>query len=457
MYYSRQKNKYIAKRITILLLFLMFSILKLYSQSENNFQFERKNKSSYKINFVNFNNLIIVEIKLNGQPFNFLLDTGVDKTVVFGLEANSNVFMKNAEKILVRGVSGAKETYAYKTNNNKFQVGKLTDKNHTLYAIFDSDFNLSDKIGYPVQGIIGRDFFKDHTVKINYITNKIKVYNPKKRPKINKKYDSLNLRLFKNKPYIQTYLQQTDSLEKFTFLLDSGSGDAIWAKPYQNMKLPTKTFDDILGYGFAKIINGKKAKAKALKLGKYTLESPKIAYPDTISYKGIEFVKKSGSIGSEVMRRFHWIFDYSNQKVYFKSNSDFSEPFNYDMSGLILKYDGFQQIARFDNLFANSVAGVQTNNSEGYNKVKAPTYTIELRPLLVVDAVRPNSSAFYAGFVEGDIILKIKGKSSYRYNLEEIFDILSTREGEVIHFVIDRNGSIYDKSLTLKSRFSEEF
>ncbi len=396
------------KRITLLLLFLMFSNLKIYPQSENGFQFDGTNKSVCKINFVNFNNLIIVKIKLNDQPFNFLLDTGVDDTVIFGLEGSSEALMKNGDKILIKGVSGAKETYAYKTSYNRFQIGELTDKNHTVYAIFDPDFNLSDKIGYPVQGIIGRDFFKDHIVKINYVKNKLFVYNPEKYSSNYNKYSSLDLMFEKNKPFIQASIQQTDSLEKFNLLLDTGSGDAIWVKPYPHMKMPSKTFDDILGYGFAKIINGKKAKAKALKLGEYTLDSPKIAYPDTTAYEGSSLAKKSGSLGSEVMRRFHWIFDYTNQKVYFKSNSDFSDPFNYDMSGLILKYDGFQQIARFDNLFANPIAGVQRDNSEGYNRIKEPKLTIELRPILIVDAVRPNSSAFNAGFVEGDIILKIK-------------------------------------------------
>jgi len=443
------------KRITILLLFLMFSIIKLYPQNEKGFQFERKNKSSDKISFVNFNNLIIIEIKLNGRPFNFLLDTGVDKTVVFGLEGDADTLIKSGDKILITGVSGEIETYAYKTINNNLQVGKLIDKNHTIYAIFDSDFNLSDKIGYPVQGIIGRDFFKDHVVKINYISNRLKIYNPSKYNKKNRKYDRKDLRLVKNKPYIQALLKQTDSLEKFTLLLDSGSGDAIWAKPYPNMKMPSKSFDDILGYGFAKIIKGRKAKAKAFQLGKYTLDSPKIAYPDTTAYRGISFVKKSGTLGSEVMRRFHWIFDYANQKVYFKPNSDFLDPFNYDMSGLILKYDGFQQITEFKDLFMDAAISVQTDNSAGYNKIQKPKIKIEFRPILKVDAVRPNSSGFNAGFLKGDILLKINGKSTFRYNLEEIFKILSSNEGETIEFLIDRNGSVYTKTLTLKSRFLE--
>jgi hypothetical protein len=437
---------------TVFLIF--FPFFNANAQEDYGFQFENSNKRFYKINFVNFNNLIIVEIKLNGKPLNFLLDTGVNSTVVFGIEDDQDAIKEQSEKILIKGVSGAKETYAYKTVNNSLEIGNLKDPKHVVYAIFDKDFNLSDKIGYPVQGIIGYDFFENHLIEINYIKNQLKVYNTKLYPNKLKRYSNKDIRLLANKPYIKTTLNQVDEDEDFVFLLDSGSGDAIWVSYHEDMKLPKRNFDDILGYGFAKIVKGKKA--KALHLDKYTLESPKIAYPDSSAYKGLPFTNKSGSLGSEVMRRFHWIFDYRKNKVYFKANSDFSDPFNYDMSGLVLKYDGFQEIARFENLFADNRTGVQTDNSAGYNKISFnPKITIELRPILLIDAIRPNSSAYEAGFVEGDKILKINGRDSHKYNLEQIFKILSSKEGETIKLHIERNGIVYNKSLTLKSRFSE--
>lgn len=444
-----------SKAFLLIILFLTIC-LEAYPQEKSDFEFENKNKRFYKINFVNFNNLIIIEIKLNGKPHNFLLDTGVNSTVVFGVEYNQNIINQQSEKILIKGVSGAKETYAYKTGNNILEIGKLKDNNHTIYAIFDKDFNLSDKIGYPVQGIIGKEFFENHLVQINYIHHYLKVYNPKVSPKKFKRYDALDIRLINYKPYVNTPLNQVDKDEDYVFLLDSGSGDAIWAKHYEGIEMPSKKFDDILGYGFAKIVKGIKSRANTLELGDYALEAPKIAYPDSTAYKGLPFTNKCGSLGSEIMRRFHWAIDYQNRKVYFKPNSDFYDPFNYDMSGLILKYEGFQHIARFESLFADSRAGVKTDNSAGYNKItNKPKLIIELRPILMIDAIRPNSSAYDAGFVEGDVILKIKGRDSYKYDLQQIFKILSSEEGETIQLTIDRNGSTYNKSLTLKSRFSE--
>ena len=237
-------------------------------------------------------------------------------------------------------------------------------------------------------------------------------------------------------------------------MLDIGSGDSIWLKPQFEEELPEKSFYDILGYGFADIIFGYRSKAKAFKLGEDVINRPKIAYPDSLSYSGLEYASKSGIIGSEVMRRFHWYFDYANRKVFFKSNGDLDDPFNYDMSGLVLKYNGYQPIAEYSNLFSDMK--VRTGYTAGFNKIeKFKVEDVKIRPVLIVGAIRPNSPAFDAGFVEGDQILKINGRNSYNYDLQKISKILSSEDGKTINFQIIRNGFIYNKSLTLRSRFLE--
>lgn len=436
-----------------LILFFVYSMTCI-AQNSSGFQFHQSYKKSYKIGFVNYNNLIIIKVKLNSRPMNFLLDTGVDKTILFGLEDDEELIKNTSKKILIRGVSGKKKTYAYKNENNTLEIGKLKDKSHDVYAVFDSDFNISDKIGYQIQGILGYEFFKDLVVKVNYARNYLKIDNPKYFKKSLRSYESLDMRLYKQKPYIKTQLKQNDTLSDYIFLLDTGSGDAIWIRPQADTKIPENNFEDILGYGFADIIKGRRSKADAFFLGSYSLKSAKIAYPDTLSYSGLDFTSKSGVIGSEIMRRFHWIFDYKNYKVYFKKNNDFSDKFNYDMSGLILRYDGYQIITRYMNVFSRAKS--QNDNSAGYNKVKdEPEFFVEQRPILRVGAVRPNSSAFEAGFVEGDEIVRINNRPSYKYDLQEIMRMFSSEEGRTINFQIRRGGSLYEKSLTLMSRFLE--
>ncbi len=425
-----------------------------FSQNEDGFQFHRDLKKRYKIKFTNYNNLIIINAKLNGKNMNFLLDTGVDKTVLFGLEDNQNQIKQESDKILIKGVSGQKKTFAYKIENNILEIDKLKDNSHVVYAIFDKSFNISDKIGYQIQGILGYEFFKNLIVKINYHKNHLKVYRPKKFNKSLRNYDVFDLRLYNQKPYIKTQLKQNKQWKEYVFLLDTGSGDAIWVRPNSMTEIPKVNFNDILGYGFADIIKGKRAKANALEMGSEVMENPKIAYPDTIAYNGVDFSKNNGVLGSEILRRFHWYFDYSNSKVYFKPNKDIDAPFNYDMSGLVLIYDGYQQIAQYQNIFPQ--AKVKNDNSSGYNKVdNAPQIVVELRPILKVGAIRPNSSAYEAGFVRGDEILEIENRDTYKYDLEEIMDLLSSEEGKEINFLINRAGRQYEKTLILKSRFLE--
>lgn len=434
--------------------FLLIFNFSSFAQEVDGFQFHRPNKKRYKIKFTNYNNLIIINAKLNGRSMNFLLDTGVESTVLFGLEGDEESIKNSSQKILIRGVSGKRKTYAYKNQNNILEIGKLNDDHHNVYAIFDQDFNISDKIGYQVQGILGYSFFKDVIIKVDYISNRLVIYNPDHFSEKLKSYQKMPIILFKQKPYVKAELKIKDQYKRFAFLLDSGSGDAIWVRNNDRQDTLSRSFDDILGYGFADIITGKRTKAEAFRLGSKEFRHPKIAYPDTLSYQGPSFSKNSGVIGSEIMRRFHWVFDYEHRMVYFKANSDFSDKFNYDMSGLLLKLDGFQAITNYVSVFSKAEA--QTDNSAGYGKIKdSPKVSITLRPIFKVGAVRPNSSAFKAGFVEGDEILKINGRNSFKFDLQEINRLLSSEEGKKINFEIKRGGRIYDKSLILKSRFLE--
>jgi hypothetical protein len=50
------------------------------------------------------------------------------------------------------------------------------DRSHTVFIVLDEDFNISQDIGIPVNGIIGYYFFKNHPIEINYNKKTITVY-----------------------------------------------------------------------------------------------------------------------------------------------------------------------------------------------------------------------------------------------------------------------------------------
>lgn len=172
---------------TIILCFLFFYVLPVLGQE--GFLFE-KDVDKVVIPFKFINNLIFIPIKVNGVELNFLMDSGVEETILFSMEDKKEVSFFNVEKITLRGLGSEESIEGLKSRNNTLEVNGLKSTNHLLYIVLDQSFNLSYHIGIPVNGIIGYNFLKSNLVEINYERRKITVHrdNPKTRNKIEKRY-----------------------------------------------------------------------------------------------------------------------------------------------------------------------------------------------------------------------------------------------------------------------------
>jgi hypothetical protein len=88
-------------KVKLLLLLFVLLINPIFSQ--NGFRIE-SNKKRVVIPFKFINNLIIIPIDVNGTMMNFLLDTGVEETILFSLEENEEVVFSNIDKVMFRGI-----------------------------------------------------------------------------------------------------------------------------------------------------------------------------------------------------------------------------------------------------------------------------------------------------------------------------------------------------------------
>ncbi len=50
------------------------------------------------------NNLIVIAGEINGKKLNFLLDTGIKKTILFNLKFEDSIQLRNVQKIQLRGL-----------------------------------------------------------------------------------------------------------------------------------------------------------------------------------------------------------------------------------------------------------------------------------------------------------------------------------------------------------------
>ncbi|MEZ7506877.1 hypothetical protein [Flavobacterium sp. Arc2] len=118
----------------IFLLFLFISTLSISAQG--GFRFEKEvNKIS--IPFKLINNLVFIPINVNGVELTFLLDSGVKETILFSLEEQSDVSLKNIEKITLRGLGSEEAIDGLKSVGNQMEVKGMKSSNHLLYTRFN--------------------------------------------------------------------------------------------------------------------------------------------------------------------------------------------------------------------------------------------------------------------------------------------------------------------------------
>lgn len=426
--------------------FLPFSLL-----AQNDFLIEN-NRKKVIIPFKLINNLVFIPIKVNGIELNFLLDSGVEETILFSMEEKQEVSFNNVEKIRLRGLGSEQEIEGLKSTNNVLETHGIKSSNHMVYIILDQSFNLSSHIGIPVNGIIGHKFFKNNLVEINYQKKKVIIHsnNEETRKKLEKKFRVVPITIERSKPYIYT-TAVTDSVEvPAKLLIDIGNSDAFWIFENNRIKLPKKNFPDFLGKGFSGDIEGHRAKISKFLIGDFEFKNPIVSFPDSTSIRNVKMVPdRIGSVGGEILKRFTLILDYADRKLYIKKNSKFSEPFTYNKSGITIQHNGLQWVQETVHLETVQVA-TSINEVDSNSKNDNFRYKFLLKPVYEIVNIRKSSAAEKCGLQKGDIIVSINKILPYRYSLEQINNLLKSEDDIWINLEIERN------SLILKFRFKLE-
>lgn len=403
--------------------------------------------SKVEIPFKLINNLIFIPIDVNGVKLNFLLDSGVEETLLFSLDESQSLNLKNVEKIQLRGLGSEESIEGLKSTNNELFSHGLFAHNQLFYVVLDPNFNLSSHIGIPVNGIIGAQFFKNNIIQIDYIKKRITVYNSDSPvlKKINKTFVKIPLSIEKGKPYFKTKIIQDGNSFEVKMLIDIGNSDAVWVFQNQNhsIKIPPKNFDDYLGKGFSGDIFGKRGVLEEVKLSAFKFSKPIVAFPDATSLKYVRVVnERVGSIGGEIFRRFKVVLDYQNGNIYLKKNSHYASKFKYNRSGIEVEQRGMKWIeglVKLENATYNTNSNyTKTEGFQGGVLMNNYKVSFELKPNYFIGGIRKNSAAEKCGLKRDDEIVSINGIPVYRYSLQKINALFSEDTQKEIVMVIIR-------------------
>ncbi len=377
-------------------------------------------RRNYTIPFQFINNLIVIPVQFNNtDTLRFILDTGVKTALITELAFTDSIALEAAEKVQVYGLGGDESIEALHSENNTMQIGAINGRNIEVNVILEDIFHLSEKLGTQVHGLIGYDVFKDFVIEVDYVKESLTFYKPEKfrYPRIGR-WQKIPIEINRKKPYIESFIVLNSGKKiKGKLLIDSGSSDALWLFQTTDKRIdvPEKHINSFLGCGLGGDIHGKRGKIKSLKIGKFQLEEPVTAFPDSLPAMIVTALKnRSGTIGGETLRRFKIIFDYPNQQIALKPNKYYKKPFHYNLSGMEI-----------------------SNPSPGL-------------PVYLISSIRENSPADRAGLKIGDQIVRVNYLPAYEYSFNDLFMFFTNPDGKKIKIHVLRNGEKVKTSFVLE-------
>jgi hypothetical protein len=416
--------------VRIFLISVFIIIGQISSAGQAKMSFLSPSQDRFEVPFEVSQNLIIIPAKINGsQTMKFILDSGITKTIITEMTGVDTVPLNLVRDIKIEGLGEGDAITAWKSSDNRmiiesrYKSGEgLASRNMDVFVIPDNNLEFSRQFGLQINGLIGSDFFKNFVVEIDY-TRKTVTFHRRDNYNFRRKtrrHSMVPLTIFQDRPYINVRVTQFDDSQiNAKLLIDTGASMAMWLSVFSNdsIKLPEITYPAMLGQGLSGNIDGLNGRVKRVDIGKYQIKNPVVAFPDSAGISGMFREEgRNGTLGNEILKRFHVVFDYAGNRCFLKSNNLFRDPFNYNGSGL---------------------------------EIEKPFYNI---PVYQVYHVVPGSPADSAGLRPGDQIEMINFIRAPGIELDQINSILYGNEGRSVKLTIRRGDERIKTRIILDDR-----
>lgn len=379
-----------------------------------------KGKTSVTIPFEFQNNFIILDVVFNDiLPLKFIFDTGAEHTILTKREFADALNVDYSKRFNIIGVDRQDELYANIANNINLRFNDIAFDRQNILVLEEDYLGFEKYAGTAIHGIIGGQLFRQFIIRIDYKNKTLTLQNFNEFKAPTKKYQSLPLQIFKNKPYITVSAKlDKDHTIPLKLLIDTGAGLTLLLHEDTNeaIELPTNVIPGNLGSGLGGLLSGYLGRVDQLRIEELYFNNLLTYFQKVDGNYNIEHLnERNGILGNVLLSRFYIILDYVRGTIYLKPIKKYNKALQFDKSGLAIFASG-----------------------KNFN-----TFSI--------NHVMKNSPADFAGLQKGDIIKRLNGLSTRLLDLQAIISKLQKKEGKKIKLLIERDGKKIKKEFQLKN------
>lgn len=361
----------------------------------------KKESKKIKIPFIDSNSLVIIPVSINeGPPVNFLFDTGVKSNIFFSKTIADELGMQYTRKLNLVGADGQTVLSASVSPNNNFDLGEIEGIFQAILVLDEDFLELEKVIGIPIYGVIGHEFFKNNPIKIDYDNSVLSFYRTSALKWKPPGYRSIPMEMIGNKPYINTSIRQIGGKDlEAKLLIDTGANHGLLLnrETTDAIQLPPLTIETELGRSLGGDLFGVVGRVRRVDINGLKFRNVITSYPDKTEFSNVIIeTGRQGSLGSELLNRVKLILDYPRERLLYKKGAKFTDVFDYDMSGMMVRVFS-AEVKRF-----------------------------------YVSQVREDSPSGISGVQLFDEITAINKVPSFFWELADVTKLLRSQEGKVI-------------------------